>query len=174
MNLIITCPRRMEHDAREEAATLLQEMGDSQCVLELTEISGIIYGTTELNPHTLSRELTDMVLQEPWRIRYIRRVIPIERTALTSIAHIKDLILPLIPGISKEQTYRITVEKRNSGISSADIINTVAGIIPNRVCLENPDVIVQIEIMGGITGVSLIRPGDIFSLDIVKRSISED
>jgi tRNA acetyltransferase TAN1 len=54
--------------------------------------------------------------------------------------------------ISEGESYRISIEKRNSDISSQEVITKIANKIKNKVSLENPDKIIQIEILGGITG----------------------
>ena len=75
--------------------------------------------------------------------------------------------------IGPDDTYRVSLEKRNTQASGQEIIRSVAATIPNRVSLEDPDVVVQVEILGGVAGVSVLRPGDIFSLETAKREMSD-
>ena len=174
MNLIITCSRHMERDAAEEASELFGEMGDDAFSSRQTGISGIITGDTVLDPVEASTRIRAMVAEEPWKVRYARRIIPVHATARTEVAEIIDAVRPLAERMGPDQAYRVSVEKRNSTISGREIIEAVAATIPNTVSLDNPDVILQVEVLGGITGVALIKPGDIFSLDIAKRAVSED
>ena len=174
MNLIITCSRHMERDAAEEASELFSEMGDDAFSSKQTGISGIITGDTALDPVEASTRIRKMVAEEPWKVRYVRRIIPVHATVRTGVTEIIDAVRPLAGRMEPDQTYRVSVEKRNSTVSGREIIEAVAATISGTVSLDNPDVIVQVEVLGGITGVSLIRPGDIFSLDIAKRAVSED
>lgn len=174
MNLIITCPRHMEGDAAEEAAGILADMGDDKFASKQTDMSGIITGDTALDPVEASVRIGRMVADEPWRVRYIRRIIPVHATARTDIDGIVDAVRPLVEKMGPDHTYRVSVAKRNSSISSREIIERIAAEITNTVSLDNPDMVVQVEVLGGITGVSLIKPGDIFSLDLIKRTMSED
>ena len=72
-----------------------------------------------------------------------------------------------------QDTYRITVEKRHSEISTSEIINEIADKIQNKVSLEKFDWIIQIEILGKRTGITIIKEDDILSTQKVKRSLSE-
>lgn len=174
MNLIITCPRHMEPDAAREAADVFGKMGDEGFASKQTGISGIITGHTALDPTDSSIRVGKMVAEEPWSVRYMRRIIPVHSTVRTDIGAILDAASALAERIGPDQTYRVSVEKRNSDISGRDIIRRIAEGMPNTVSLENPEITLQVEILGGITCLSLIRPGDIFSLDLVRRNMSED
>jgi tRNA acetyltransferase TAN1 len=67
------------------------------------------------------------------------------------------------------ETFRITVERRNTSLRSSEIIATVGSEIDNRVDLENPDWIVLVEIIAKLVGISVLRPNEIFSSLIEKR-----
>ena len=82
------------------------------------------------------------------------------------IIAIKNLIL-------ENESYRISIEKRNSDISGQEIISRVAKNIKNKVSLEYPDKIVLIEILGNKTGLSIVKKSDILSVEKTKRSLSE-
>ena len=79
---------------------------------------------------------------------------------------IKNLIL-------EGETYRISIEKRNSDISGQDVISRIAKKIQNKVSLEFPDKIILIEILGNKTGLGIVKKADILSVEKTKRSISE-
>jgi tRNA acetyltransferase TAN1 len=71
------------------------------------------------------------------------------------------------------ETYRISIEKRNSDLSSKEIITKIANKIKNKVSLEFADKIILIEILGNKTGVSILKKSDVLSIEKTKRSISE-
>jgi tRNA acetyltransferase TAN1 len=68
------------------------------------------------------------------------------------------------PKIGESESFRITVEKRYTEIHSKDIIEAAVGDIKAKVDLHNPDWIIQIEVLGGLTGVSVIKPSDILAV----------
>ena len=71
--------------------------------------------------------------------------------------------------IGEEETFRVTVEKRFTTLHSKDIIEAAAGDINSKADLENPDRILLIEVLGALTGVSLLKPSDI--LAVIKEKM---
>lgn len=57
--------------------------------------------------------------------------------------------------------------KQHTDLSMVDIIEAAAAEVNTPVDLEDPDKIVLIEVMGRLTGISVIKPSDI--LAIVKE-----
>jgi len=60
------------------------------------------------------------------------------------------------------------VEKRFTTTHSKEIIEKVAAIIKRKVDLSNPDKVVLIEVVGAFTGVSVLNPQDIVSVQKEK------
>lgn len=101
------------------------------------------------------------------------RAIPIFSVTKTNVIEIVDAVIKQSEKIEQNQTYRITIEKRNSGISSGEIINQIASKILNKVSLEKYDWIILVEVLGAITGVSVIKEEDILSIQREKRGSLE-
>ncbi|KEQ56777.1 THUMP domain-containing protein [Marine Group I thaumarchaeote SCGC AAA799-E16] len=173
MNLIITCARHLEPETEEELRGFLDEFGDSDPKVTITSMSGILTAETKLDPVEVVRKIKEMLLDEPWSVRYCLRIIPIQRTVETKIEEIEKIVEELSDNISKDEKYRISIEKRNSDMSSQDIITKIAKKIKNQVSLEFPDKVVLIEILGNKTGISVLKKSDILSTEKTKRSISE-
>jgi tRNA acetyltransferase TAN1 len=163
----------MEEDAMAEAVDLLERMGDASPEAELTGISGIVVVRTGLDPVAFSRWVRRTVAEEPWCVRYIRRIIPVHAVGRSDVQSVLDKVEGLSSRIGPGDTYRVSLEKRNTQMSGRDLIHSIASTIPNKVSLEDPDVVVQVEILGGVAGVSVLRPGDIFSLETAKREMSD-
>jgi tRNA acetyltransferase TAN1 len=66
--------------------------------------------------------------------------------------------------IKGNETFRITLEKRFTQTHTQDIIEAAAANIENEVNLKNPDKILLIEVIGGLTGLSVIKPGEILAV----------
>ena len=173
MNLIITCPRHLEPETEEELREILEEFGDSDVKFSITNMSGILTAETHLDPIEVVRKIKDMLLDEPWSIRYCKRIIPIQKVIESKIDQIENSTSELSNQILENETYRISIEKRNSDLSSKEIITKIADKIKNKVSLEFPDKILLIEILGNITGISILKKSDILSIEKTKRSISE-
>jgi len=173
LNLIITCARHLESETRQELIGILEKVGDPESIVTITNMSGILTVETKLEPVNVVKKIREMLLDEPWCIRYCLRVIPIQKTTETKIESIENGISDLIQLISNEESYRISIEKRNSNISSQELISKIAKKIKNKVSLEFPDKIILIEVLGNKTGIAIVRKIDILSVGKTKRSISE-
>ena len=173
MNLIVTCARNLEGEAEEEIMDILDELGDPDVKISVSNMSGIITVQTKLDPIEVVRKMKEILLDEPWSIRYCLRVIPIQKIVETNLEKIEEGICSISDKIEDDESYRILIEKRNSDISSKEIITNIANQIKNKVSLDFPDKIILIEILGIVTGISLIKKSDILSLEKTKRSMSE-
>ena len=173
MNLIVTCARNLEGEAEEEIMDILDELGDPDVKISVSNMSGIITIQTKLDPIEVVRKMKEILLDEPWSIRYCLRVIPIQKIVETNLEKIEECIYSISDKIEDNESYRILIEKRNSDISSKEIITNIANQIKNKVSLDFPDKIILIEILGIVTGISLIKKSDILSLEKTKRSMSE-
>ena len=173
MNLIVTCSRHLEGDTEDELIDILEELGDSDVKISVSSMSGIITVQTKLDPIEVVRKMKETLLDEPWSIRYCLRVIPVQKVIETNIEEIEKTISSMSDQIEEKESYRILIEKRNSDISSKEIITKIANGIKNKVSLDFPDKIILIEILGIVTGISILKKSDILSLEKTKRSMSE-
>ncbi|MDH5665958.1 MAG: RNA methyltransferase, partial [Nitrosopumilus sp.] len=114
MNLIITCPRHLEPETEEELREILEEFGDSDVKISITDMSGILTAETHLDPIEVVRKIKDMLLDEPWSIRYCKRIIPIQKVIESKIDQIENSTSELSNQILENETYRISIEKRSS------------------------------------------------------------
>jgi tRNA acetyltransferase TAN1 len=91
-------------------------------------------------------------------------VIPIEKVLRTDLSEIQRIATELGSKIGKKEAFRVTVEKRFTETPTSDIIDAAAANIENKVDLNEPDKILLVEIVGGFTGISVIKPNDILSV----------
>ena len=173
MNLIITCARHLEPETRDELNDILEDFGDSDAQISITSMSGILTAETKLDPIEIVRKIKEMVLDEPWSIRYCLRIIPIQKIIESKMEEIEEAISSMSQEILDGETYRISIEKRNSDLSSKEIITKIADRIKNKVSLEFADKIILIEVLGNKTGISILKKSDVLSIEKTKRSISE-
>ena len=169
MNLIITCARSLESETKNEIRKILDELGDQEPEILNVGMRGILMVNTIIEPSKIIDWVKNKIIEEPWLIRYCLRIIPIQRITDTEIDKIKQNVIKLKDTIQKNDSYRITIEKRNTSISSNEIITEVAEIFPNKVSLNQPDWIILIEIIGNETGISILKNDELFSLDKAKR-----
>ncbi len=163
----------MEPETQEEITRILGEFGDDEPEITITSMSGILTAKTKLDPIMVVEKIQELIMDEPWSIRYSLRIIPIQRVSETKFEEIEKVISEMIELIPKGDSYRISIEKRNTDISSQEIITKIANKIKNKVSLENPDKIIQIEILGAKTGIAILKKADILSVEKTKRSMSD-
>ena len=169
-NLLITTFRNRESDAYDELSELLYMLGDSEPSIEITSISGIILANTHLDPILIVENCREIVRNEPWRFRYVLRIMPLEKICKAEIIEIHNVVKQLCRKISQDQTYKVMIEKRHTKLHSKDIISTVTSDISLKVKLNDPDWIILIQILNRLAGVSIIKSNQIFSS--VKEKIS--
>ena len=173
LNLLATCARHFENETKDEIITILQELGDKNPQISMTEFSGILYINTSADPKEIVKKIRQKIEDEPWSIRYTLRAIPIESITKTDVREIADAALKQAEIMKPNETYRITIEKRNSSVSSGEIISQIANKIANKVSLEKYNWIVLVEILGEMTGISVLKDEDVLSVERHKRGSLE-
>jgi len=168
-NLLITTARGNEEDACSEIWYLLGELGDSAVKVDKTGITGLIAAKTGFDPFEVIEKFRFLLKERPYEFRYTLRVIPVEKVVRTDLGEIERAVTELSFKIGEDETFRVTVEKRFTTTPTRDIIEAAAANIERRVDLNNPNKIVLIEVVGGLTGVSIVKGADILS--IVKEKI---
>jgi len=163
-NLLVTTARGNEEDACSEIWYLLGETGDSAVKVDKTGITGLIAAKTAFNPFEIIEKFRVILKERPDEFRYTLRVIPVEKVVRTDVGEIQRAVTELGSKIKEGETFRVTVEKRFTNASTNDIIAAAAANIERRVDLNRPDKIVLIEVVGGLTGVSVVKPQEILSI----------
>lgn len=163
-NLLITTSRGNEEDACSEIWYLLGEIGDSASKVDKTGITGLIAAKTAFVPFEVIEKFRKILKERPYEFRYTLRVIPIEKVVRTDLGEIERTTTKLASKIKENESFRVTVEKRFTDTSTKDIIEAAAVNIERKVDLSNPDKIILIEVVGGLTGISIIRPEQILAV----------
>lgn len=169
-NLLVTTFRYKEIDASDELSQLLDMLGDKEPSIEITSISGIILANTHLDPLQIVENCREMVRNEPWRFRYVLRIIPLEKICRAELTDIHNVVNQLCPKIGQHETFMVMIEKRHTKLHSKEIISTVTSDIDKKVNLDNPNWIILIQIVNRLAGISILRSNQIFSS--VREKIS--
>jgi len=164
-NLLATTSRGNERQMCSELNYLLkEELGDPEPVVAKTGIRGLVAAKTAFNPCEAIEKLRAILQERPYEFRYALRIIPIERVVRTDLDEVKRAATELAAKIEESETFRVTVEKRFTSLHTQDFIEAAAAGIDRKVDLENPDKILLIEVLGGLTGISLIKPPDVLAV----------
>ena len=171
MNLIVTCGRNLESEAKNEIKKIINELGDQELEILDSGMRGVLTVNTVVKPSEVIDYVKNKINEEPWFMRYCLRIIPIQIVTDTDIDKIKQNVIKFKDCIQKNDSFRITVEKRGSTISSKEIITEIAKSLSNKVSLENPTWIILIEVLGNKTGISILKNDALFSLEKSKRNL---
>ena len=163
-NLLATTSRGNEGNACSELWHLLGDIGDSAPTVDKTRVSGLIAVKTVFNSLEVIEKFREILRERPYEFRYTLRIIPIEKVVRTDLGEIQRAATDLSSKIGENETFRVTVEKRFTEASTQDIVEAAAANFERKVDLNNPDKILLIEVVGGFTGISVIKPDDILSV----------
>jgi tRNA acetyltransferase TAN1 len=164
-NLVATTSRGNERPMCNELIYLLKEqIGDAEAQVSKTKVRGLIVGKTMLDPCTAIEKLRALLTEHPFEFRYALRILPVEKVVPTDLEEIKRVSQELAVKIGEQESFRVTVEKRFTSLHTKDIIEAAAGNIKRKADLENPDKILLVEVLGALTGISLLKASDILAV----------
>jgi tRNA acetyltransferase TAN1 len=170
MNLILTSAKGLEARASAEFKEIALLSGVRKVTLERSAYDGVVEVEAE-NPKGLLNFLSEFVKSEPFKVRYIMRVMPIDRVVNTEKGEISKAVKELSAAIDKGETFRVTIEARDSPYEDRELIDAVADVVDRKVSLSTPDKVVFIQVFGEYTGISVLAPQDILSIPKLKRAV---
>ncbi|HEV2226631.1 MAG TPA: THUMP domain-containing protein [Nitrososphaerales archaeon] len=169
MNLIVTSAKGLEARASAEFKEIALLSGIRKLTIDRSAYDGVIEVNVE-NPKPLLNFITDFVRSEPFKVRFIMRIIPVDKVVDTKINAIVKAVKELSSVIGPAETFRITIEARDSPYSEKELIDAIADAVDRKVNLDSPDKIVLLEVFGEYSGVSVISPREIVSIQKLKRA----
>ena len=169
MNLVVTSAKGLEARASAEFKEIALLSGIRKLTIDRSAYDGVIEVDVE-NPKALISFITEFVRSEPFKVRYIMRIIPVDRVVDTKLEDIVSAVKGLAPSIGPGETFRITIEARDSPYKEKELIDAIADAVDRKVNLESPDKVVLLQIFGEYSGVSVISPHDIVSIQRLKRA----
>jgi len=170
-NLLVSTSRGNERNTCSEVWYLLGELGDKNARVDVTSAIGLVVAKTILDPVDVVHKLRMILKERPWEFRYTLKVTPVQRVVQTDIEEIKRVSADLAREITAGETFRVSVEKRHTDVAGREIVEAIASGIDRKVNLEKPDRIVLVEVLGKLSGISILRPDDILSTERERRSL---
>lgn len=169
MNLIVTSAKGLEARASAEFKEIALLSGTRKVSTERSAYDGVVEVEVE-NPKNVLAFLSDFVKSEPFKVRYIMRLIPVDRVVDTKLEDITSAVKELSPKIAEGESFRITIEERDSPYSTKQLIDALADLVDRKVSLDNPDKIILIQVFGEYTSISILLPDEIISIPKLKRA----
>ncbi len=170
-NLLVSSARGNEREANSELWYLVAELGDRSAETSYTPVSGLTVAKTSLDPIKVIQKLRSILKERPWEFRYVLKVKPVQKVVPSEIEAIGNAVSEKSGAIRDGETFRVSIEKRRSDVSSKEVIDAIAAKIPRKVNLRDPNRIVLVEIIGTVTGIAVIPPDGILGIEREKRTL---
>lgn len=147
-------------------------MEDKDLKVSFTDISGLITCWTSLDPFYVVHKLREFALENPYQFRFGIRFTPLEYCVESNLKVISRTARNLLEKIEEDETFRVTVRRRQTNLENMDVVRAVAEEIPRKVNLEEPEKTIWIEIVGELTGISVLKEEtDILSITSMREDM---
>lgn len=164
-NLLVSFGWRRFNPARAEIRSILAKLGDKNPIIKRTIAQGVAGVNTILDPKEVINELYSIYNQDPSSFIHTLKWVPIDYWTTSDLESMANGVVMLRDRISKGERWMMVVEKRRyTGYHKAEIIGHLTEYIDEKVDLKNPDKIVRIDMIGNNAGISVVKPGEIFSV----------
>ena len=126
----------------------------------------MITATTNVDNKEVILKIKKLLEKDSDFFQFILKIIPIDYTCETKIKVIKEIVEKYYNlYLNENDSFKIDLKRRkNENIERDAIIESVANIFNNSVNLDNPDIILRIELLGNITGISFLKPNEIITI----------
>jgi tRNA(Ser,Leu) C12 N-acetylase TAN1 len=168
MSFLISSQRSVERDALSEAFYVISDI----LKYDLKPLRSRVPGLSILRLIDKSSDTLEIMskineyIEEKGPLVACLKIVPMECLIKTDLPQIvfqvsKRAKIKILPSDS----WRLTVNKRQSNLRTAQIINEVAEEINwGTVDLTNPDLEIRIEIIRDLTGISIMKPSSEISM----------
>lgn len=167
MDLLVSYQRGRFFAARREARDILRKFGDPHAAMERTSVMGIAIAHTSLDNREVIRKCKDLFKTSPApAFQFAIKWVPVDFWCDTTLESMKQVIEEKVrDAIGENETWGMKVEKRRwQKYHTIEIIQYLATGIKRKVNLRSPDKIVHIDVLGNRTAISLLTPGEMFSI----------
>jgi len=175
--LLISTQRNSERSASSEIHFVLVNrlhIEEHLFKVRSTRISGLVtvWVDDSLDSHQLIRDMMALEKESAYFMHCLK-IRPVDRVMAADV----DTVVSSLQEahIDREGSFRISVNKRHTPLSSRDLIVPIADLFPdNEVDLETPDWEIWIEIVADTLGYAIIEPELVFSTDLAYVEETEN
>ncbi|MFX0075287.1 MAG: THUMP domain-containing protein [Candidatus Hermodarchaeota archaeon] len=165
-NLLVSTSRFNETNAKAELWFTLLICGDKYPVISGIKYPGLITAATSISSKDVIRKMKKILETNPTFFQFILKIIPIDYVCDTKVKVIKEIVeLYHDHHMNETHSFKIELNRRKSkDIERDTLIESVAKSLNNNVNLDNPDIILRIELLGNICGISFLKPNEIITV----------
>ena len=165
-NILLSCSRFREVESCQELHRLVEE-DQKLCELnwcKLTGISSLVVAQVDCDCHDFVQRLSQVVKKTPWSVRELLKIQPIDLVVESTLVAIRNGAQLLAKRMSKGAKFRVNLHRRDTKLDRKTLLHEVAIQFPGEVDLEDYEWICAVEILGPITGLSLIKEEEILTM----------
>ena len=142
--------------------------GDEYPIISKLDFQGLLIAFTKIDNKEVIQKINEILIDNPNFFQFILKIIPIDYVCESRTETISQIIKSTYQEyIHKDDSFKIVLNRRKSDfIERNSIIKKIASIFDNKVDLENPDMIIRIEVLGDVTGICYLNPNDIIKIAI--------
>src|SRR5579864_2145118 len=166
---MLTSQKGSEAKASAEFKEIALQRGHRKLHIEKAGFDGILEIDIE-DSRDFIAFMRDYVRSEPFRVHFIQRMIPVDVVVDSNLEQIRDAASQLAAQVLQGETFRIDITERDSPLERKELIDTIAEVVDRKVNLGSPDKVVNVEVLGEYTAISVVRPDEILSITKLKRS----
>ena len=166
LNLLISTSRFNETNASTELWFTLLMCGDIYPIISKLSFRGLIGALSNIESKKIIHKIQHILKKNPNFFQFILKIIPIDYICETKIKVMSNLIHENHKKFMNEgDSFKIVLKRRkHEGIERDNLIDRIASGIDYKVDLENPDIVIRIEVLGNYCGISFLAPNDIIRL----------
>ncbi len=165
-NMLVTFNPNHAGTAQKELSEVLNKIGERPRIA-VSQIEGLFKVAVSDARKVVSR-LKSLCQADPDRFIATHHYTPIDSWCGSEVNEMKKAIKSLVPSIGKSDRWKMTLNKRHwdKAQQTPLILNLTSVVDRDNVDLDNPQKIVQVEIIGKEAGISLLQSSEI--LDVVE------
>ena len=168
-NLIVTFDQNHAGTAENELNAVLRKIGEKPKVAS-SGIEGLFKAAVSDARKVVGR-LRDLCRADPNLFVVTHHYIPVDLLCKSGVPEMQKNIKPLASSIEEKERWKMNISKRHwDKLGGKELIIKLTDVIDREnVDLNNPQKIVQVEIIGNEAGISLLEPKDLLDIVGVKE-----
>ncbi len=166
-NLIVTFDPNHRGTAELELREVLKQAGEKPQIGQ-TEIEGL-FKVAVSNARQAVAKIRSLCRSNPNLFSVTHHFTPIDHWCPSDVPAMQKLIKQASAGIGQDEKWKMGLNKRHwDKLEGVQLIIKLTDVVDRKtVDLDNPDKIVQVEIIGKEAGIALLTPKDL--LDVAKE-----
>ncbi len=166
-NMIVTFDPNHRGTAELELREVLKQAGEKPQIGQ-TEVEGL-FKVAVSNARAAAAKIRNLCSKNPNLFAVTHHYTPIDSWCQSDVSAMQKLIRAASAGIGQNEKWKMGLNKRHwDKLEGVKLIIKLTDVVERKnVDLDNPDKIVQVEIIGKEAGVALLTPKDI--VDIARE-----